>query len=76
MVTTRQQMLNNRLKQYLEAETKILQGQSYTIDNRTLTRASLAEVRDAIDDLIDLGATIDDGASEAIRRTKRVIFVD
>ena len=36
---------NERLAQYLEAERVVLSGQSYTIGNRTLTRASLATIR-------------------------------
>lgn len=30
---------------YIAAERAVLQGQSYTIANRTLTRANLAEIR-------------------------------
>ena len=41
----------NRLMQYYEAETKILEGQSYSIGSRSLSRANLAEVRNAIKDL-------------------------
>ncbi len=37
-----------KLTAYLAAEEKILGGQSYTIANRTLTRADLAEVRKGI----------------------------
>ena len=45
--------LNLRLKQYLEAEKAILvAGQSYKIGNRTLTRANLSEIREAISSLI------------------------
>ena len=38
-----------KLTAYLEAETKILSGQSYTFHGRTLTRANLAEIRAGID---------------------------
>ncbi len=47
---------NERLKLYLEAEKAVLSGQSYTIGNRTLTRANLATIRKAIDDLLADGA--------------------
>ena len=33
---------------YLDAEEKALNGQSYTIGGRTLTRANLKEIRDGI----------------------------
>ena len=67
---------NERLKLYLEAEKAVLSGQSYTIGNRTLTRANLATIRNAIDSLIADGATLDeDGATELVRRSKRVVFL-
>ena len=47
---------NERLARYLEAEKAVLMGQSYTIGNRTLTRANLTSIRNAIDDLIAGGA--------------------
>ena len=75
MVTGHQLLLNRRLQLYIEAEERILQGQSYTIGNRTLTRANLAEVRAAIDDHLAQGATLD-GVSGRVRRTKRIVFVD
>ncbi len=71
-----QKMRNERLRQYWEAEQKVLGGQSYTIGNRTLTRANLAEIRAAIDDLIAAGATLEDESTSQVRRSKRVIFVD
>lgn len=37
-------MCINHLNIWLEAEEKIARGQSYTIGNRTLTRANLTEV--------------------------------
>lgn len=39
---------NSRLQMWLEAEEAIATGQSYTIDNRRLDRANLAQVRDQI----------------------------
>lgn len=71
-----QKMRNERLRQYWEAEQKVLGGQSYTIGNRTLTRANLAEIRAAIDDLISAGATLEDTSLSQVRRSKRVVFVD
>lgn len=67
---------NERLKQYYEAEKAVLSGQSYTIGNRTLTRANLATIRNAIDDLIAGGATIDGAAQTKVRRSARVVFRD
>lgn len=43
--------LNERLQLYLNAEEKILQGQSYTIGSRQLARANLATVQKKISDL-------------------------
>lgn len=37
------------LEEWLEAELKVTQGQSYTIGKRALTRADLAEIRKTID---------------------------
>lgn len=73
-------LLNERLKQYLEAEQAILiGGQSYKIGNRTLTRADLAEIRKQINSLICLisaGATVDDNKNSRVCRAKRVIMRD
>ncbi|MBR2773926.1 MAG: hypothetical protein IKD73_02940 [Selenomonadaceae bacterium] len=43
--------LKSRLALYLEAERKILSGQSYRVGNRELVRADLKEVRATIEDL-------------------------
>lgn len=69
------EMNNERLKLYYAAERAILSGQSYTVGNRTLTRANLAEVREAIDDLLSAGATLD-GSETKARRSFRVVFRD
>lgn len=66
---------NERLKKYIEAEEAILSGQSYTIGNRTLTRANLATVEKVIQDLIAAGATIDDEV-DSTGNTKRVVLLD
>ena len=71
-----QKMRNERLRQYWEAEQKVLTGQSYTIGNRALTRANLSEIRAAIDDLLAAGATLEDDVPSKVRRSRRVVFVD
>lgn len=69
--------LNLRLKQYLEAEKAILvAGQSYKIGNRTLTRANLSEIREAISSLIAAGATVDGSGNGGARRAMQVIMRD
>lgn len=40
---------NKHLEKWLDAELAIINGQSYSIDGRSLTRASLSEVRNQID---------------------------
>ena len=67
---------NERLKKYIEAEEAILAGQSYTIGNRTLTRANLATVEKVIQDLIDGGAVLEDDDSARNASTKRVVLLD
>lgn len=53
--------LNERLRQYVAAEKAVLVGgQSYTIGNRRLTRADLAEIRAEIKCLVNAGATLED----------------
>lgn len=39
----------NHLKVWLEAEMTVATGQSYTIGTRSLTRANLTEIRNAIE---------------------------
>lgn len=65
---------NERLRMYLEAEKTVLTGQSYTIGNRSLTRANLSEIRKAIDDLLAGGATLD-GEANARGMSKRVVLI-
>jgi len=67
---------NERLKKYIEAEEAILAGQSYTIGNRTLTRANLATVEKVIQDLIDGGAVLENDDSARNASTKRVVLLD
>lgn len=64
---------------YYEAEKAVLSGQSYTIGNRTLTRANLTTIRDAIDRLISGGATIDGDATGSTGfsgKSRRIVFRD
>lgn len=69
--------LNLRLKQYMEAEKAILvAGQSYKIGNRTLTRANLSEIREAISSLLTAGATVDGSGNGGARRAMQVIMRD
>ena len=62
-----------RLRQYLNAEQAILSGaQSYTIGDRSLTRANLREIQSAITDLlVELQA-----ADSSRGRTKRAVFIE
>ena len=71
-------LIDVRLEWYVKAEEAILTGQSYTIGNRTLTRANLAEVRKMIDDLVARGAKLQDMDTDNGRgnRSKRVVFRD
>ncbi len=69
------QMNNERLRNYYAAERAVLSGQSYTVGNRTLTRANLAEIRAAIDDLLSAGASLADSEIKT-RRSMRVVFHD
>lgn len=41
-------LCRERLNKYLDAEEKVLNGQSYSIGGRTLTRANLKEISDGI----------------------------
>lgn len=75
-MTTRELRQRERLNMYLEAEKAILSGQSYTIGNRTLTRADLAAVQKEIDKLFDAGVTLGDDDVTAAASSKRVVLLD
>ena len=62
-----------RLALYLAAEKRVLLGQSYTIGNRQLTRANLAEIRKAITALKEEIA-LEEGTSRGF--SKRIVFCD
>ena len=64
-----------RLFAYMEAEKAILMGaQSYTLDNRTLTRANLSEIRKQINDLIAEIALEESAAKYG--NTRRAVFIE
>ncbi|MBO6236319.1 MAG: hypothetical protein J6N22_06330 [Schwartzia sp.] len=66
--------VQTRLELYYEAERRILDGaQSYTIGNRQLTRANLAEIRKTISALEDELETL---AGKSRGASKRVVFMD
>ena len=71
-MTTQKEMIEQRLNMYYEAEIAILTSQSYSIGTRTLTKANLAEVRQAIKELEAKLARLN-GAG---RRVRRVIPID
>ena len=75
IIMSNKQMNNERLRNYYAAERAVLSGQSYTVGNRTLTRANLSEIRAAIDDLLSAGASLDDSEIKT-RRSMRVVFHD
>lgn len=60
-----------RLNAYYEAELKVLAGQSYRMGNRTMTRANLSEIRQAIESLENLVAELE---SQAVGRGRRKVF--
>ena len=62
-----------RLEFYYEAERKVLRGQSYTLGNRQLTRANLAEIRRAIK---ELESELEQMAGRSRGFSKRVVFHD
>jgi len=43
--------ISTRLTAYIAAEAAVLKGQSYSVGNRTMTRADLVEIRKAITNL-------------------------
>lgn len=75
MSEQRKKSVQRRLDEYYEAESKILNGQSYTIGSRQLTRASLAAVQKKIAELeAELDALESRGTSK--RRTARAVPLD
>lgn len=67
-------IVQSRLELYYEAERRILSGaQSYTIGNRQLTRANLAEIRKTINELENEMETL---AGSSRGASRRVVFMD
>ena len=62
-----------RLELYYDAERKVLRGQSYTLGNRQLTRANLAEIRKAIK---ELESELEQMQGRSHGFSKRVVFHD
>lgn len=75
MGITRQEILNARLRDYLHAEQMVLRGQAYSVSGRSLTRADLAQIRKAIDELLAQGAVIE-GEPPKPGRVRKVVFED
>ena len=63
------EMTRRRLEEYLRAESAILAGQSYTIGDRSLTRADLKAVQEKIEGLLT------ELNSVGRVSTKRVVFI-
>ena len=70
--------VNNRLKLYLDAEVKILEGaQSYTIGSKTLQRANLREIRETIDELMVKKKELElKLKGQGLRKSYRVVIRD
>ncbi len=69
------EMKKARLEKYYVAEERILNGQSYTLDSRTLTRPDLKAVQAMIQKLEGDIAVIENHGSTK-RRVRRVVPVD
>ena len=72
---TLQEIKNARLREYLRAESAVLRGQAYSVAGRALTRANLAEIRKAIEDLLADGAYVDEEPPKP-GRIRRAVFID
>ena len=72
-MATSETILIERLELYYEAERKVLRGQSYTLGNRQLTRANLAEIREAIRELEN---ELEQTKGRSRGFSKRVVFHD
>lgn len=59
--------LEARRDRYVEAETKVLLGQEYSIGSRRMTRADLADIRDTIKSIDDQIAYLTNGAGARVR---------
>jgi chromosome condensin MukBEF complex kleisin-like MukF subunit len=64
-----------RLQEYYQAESAILENQSYTIDDKIFTRADLRYVQKLIQDLEQKINNIDSAGQGSIR-VRSVVFSD
>jgi len=65
----------SRLALYYQAEEKILQGQSYSIGTRSLTRANLSEVRNEIKELESKISALENRGTTK-RKVARIVPMD
>ena len=72
MELNRRELVRERLRMYLDAEKAILQGaQSYSLENRSLTRADLRYVQSEINEMLLVLTEL-----ESRGKVGRVVFVD
>ena len=71
MAVMTEAQIQQRLNMYLEAEQKVLMGQSYRIGDRELKRADLSKIREAISELTAEAEVAAQNGAGAIRK---VIF--
>ncbi len=65
---SRKDILEKRLNAYYKAEMAVLTGQSYQLGTRKLTRASLSEIRKAIEELETEILNVDNGGKRKVFR--------
>lgn len=74
MASERLTKAKGRLTAYYDAELAVLSGQAYTIGSRSMTRANLAEIRKAIQELESLVSGLESvAAGGGHRKTFRII---
>lgn len=71
----KKEILERRLEEYYVAETKILQGQEYSIGSRQLKRTDLSKVQEKIKELENALDALERYGSNK-RKMRRVIPVD
>lgn len=67
--------VKSRLEKYYDAEEKILQGQSYSMGSRSLTRANLPYVQDMIQTLENQLEALETSGSTK-RKVKHIVPLD
>lgn len=75
-MATRLEQTQARLDQYYTAESKILEGQAYSIGSRNLTRANLGEVQDMIKTLENKVDELTAGDGSVKRKSFRILARD